>query len=171
MQAQPVFEALYQRRGKAQRIKAGPLVQLAWGVPSRPALEARIRNVIEELRQEGHAIMSEPGSGGGYWFADSPEEVTATADWLKDKAIHTLWICSKLRRLGMAQVSGQMLLPIDFASPGMPDVPHKELPLGSEPLILELPSDLVKRLRERAESQGIRVEELVAQAIKKWSRR
>lgn len=77
-----VLTALKDSRGHDYRITRTDLirkVQLVWfwriSKTDKPPGDRKIRNCIRELRKEGAWIMSTGGTKGGYWIANSFEEV------------------------------------------------------------------------------------------------
>lgn len=54
-----------------------------------------IRNLVSELRIDGHPICAHPKTG--YYLASTQEELDATCQYLKERALHSLRLYSKLK--------------------------------------------------------------------------
>lgn len=70
--------------------------------------ERRIRHLITELREDGIAICGHPATG--YYVAQTTEDLKQTLDFLKDRAIHSLRLHSKLSGEPLADLIGQLHL-------------------------------------------------------------
>ena len=68
-----VLRVLSQRVGREQAIGRGGLVRIV-GRLGFSAHERQIREVIKELRREGHLICAAAGKNGGYWMAADRKE-------------------------------------------------------------------------------------------------
>lgn len=68
-----VLRVLSQRFGRSKAIGRGLLVQTV-GKLGFSAHERQIREMIKELRRQGHLICSAAGSNGGYWMAADRKE-------------------------------------------------------------------------------------------------
>lgn len=88
--------------GKDKGISAKALA-LALDVPER-----RIRHLVTELREDGMAICGHPATG--YFVATTPEELKETMEFLKDRAMHSLNLASKLGNIPMPDLIGQLHL-------------------------------------------------------------
>ena len=69
----------------------------------------QIRRHISDLRKEGHAICGTPGDG--YYIAETPEELEHTCEFLRSRAMHSLTLESRLRKIPLADLIGQLHLP------------------------------------------------------------
>lgn len=70
--------------------------------------ERRVRTLITEAREDGIAICGHPTTG--YYVAETAEEMQATLDFLKDRAMHSLKLASTLSKIPMADLIGQLHL-------------------------------------------------------------
>lgn len=70
--------------------------------------ERMVRDEISALREDNHAICAHPTTG--YFIAANTEELEATCQFLHDRAMHSLQLESKLRKIPMADLIGQMRL-------------------------------------------------------------
>ena len=68
-----------------------------------------IRRHISELREDGHAICGTPNEG--YYIAATPEELQHTCDFLRSRAMHSLTLESRLRKIPLTDLLGQLHLP------------------------------------------------------------
>ena len=71
-----VLRVISQRVGRGQAVGRGQLVRLV-GQGGFRAHERQIREVIKELRRQGHLICSAAGENGGYWMAANRQEFEA----------------------------------------------------------------------------------------------
>lgn len=70
--------------------------------------ERRVRRLITEAREDGIAICGQPATG--YFVASNPEELNDTLEFLKDRALHSLKLHSKLSKIPLADLVGQLHL-------------------------------------------------------------
>ena len=68
-----------------------------------------VRTLVTELRDEGVAVCGHPAHG--YFIAATPEELSATCQFLRSRAMHSLVLESKLSRIPLAELLGQLRLP------------------------------------------------------------
>ena len=68
-----------------------------------------IRKAVSELRDDGHAICGTPKEG--YFIAETPEELKHTCEFLRSRAMHSLSLESKLRKIPLSDLLGQLHLP------------------------------------------------------------
>lgn len=71
--------------------------------------ERGIRTLISELREDCHAICGTPASG--YYIAATPEELQHTCEFLRSRAMHSLTLESRLRKIPLTDLIGQLHLP------------------------------------------------------------
>lgn len=67
-----------------------------------------IRSHISNLREDGHAVCGTPADG--YFIAETPEELQATCEFLRARAMHSLVLESKLRKIPLPDLLGQLHL-------------------------------------------------------------
>lgn len=70
--------------------------------------ERRVRHLVTELREDGTAICGHPSTG--YFIAQTQDEIESTLEFLKDCAMHSLKLHSKLSGLPLADLIGQLHL-------------------------------------------------------------
>ena len=68
-----------------------------------------LRSHITVLRDDGHAICGTPRDG--YYIAVTPEELESTCEFLHNRALHSLGLESKLRKIPLSDLLGQLHLP------------------------------------------------------------
>lgn len=71
--------------------------------------ERQARKLISLLRQEGHAICGTPQDG--YYIAATAQELEETCEFLRHRAMHSLNMESKLRKIPLPDLIGQLHLP------------------------------------------------------------
>ena len=71
--------------------------------------ERRVRQLITEAREAGHAVCGMPRDG--YYIAANAEELEETIEFLKHRALCSLEIASRLSKVPMAVLLGQLHLP------------------------------------------------------------
>ncbi|MEW5905127.1 MAG: hypothetical protein AB1722_12390 [Pseudomonadota bacterium] len=71
--------------------------------------ERHARSLVSDLRDEGHAICGTPKAG--YYIAANPEELEETCTFLRDRALHSLRLESRLRRIPLPDLLGQLHVP------------------------------------------------------------
>ena len=71
-------------------------------------LERRLRTIITDLRTDGAHICGHPASG--YYMAETAEELEATCAFLRSRAMSSLVIESRMRRISLPELLGQMTL-------------------------------------------------------------
>lgn len=70
--------------------------------------EREVRTLITELRLDGVAVCGTPSTG--YYIAATGEELEETCQYLRTRAMHSLMLESKLRRVPLPDLLGQMRL-------------------------------------------------------------
>lgn len=111
--ADQVLAALQQHRGKNAGIHVRALVQAITGRESNPAAqERRVRTLITELRLAGNEICGKPESG--YFLAQNPAELEDTCKYLRSRAMSSLMQESRMRRMSLPELAGQLLLEPNF---------------------------------------------------------
>ncbi|MDO9053816.1 MAG: HTH domain-containing protein [Sulfurimicrobium sp.] len=68
-----------------------------------------IRTYISDLREDGHAICGTPRDG--YYIAATADELQTTCDFLHNRAMHSLTLEAKLKRIPLADLIGQLHIP------------------------------------------------------------
>lgn len=70
--------------------------------------ERALRRLISEAREQGVAICGRPESG--YFIATTSEELQETCTFLENRAMHSLRALSRMRRISMPELLGQLKL-------------------------------------------------------------
>ena len=68
----------------------------------------QIRVLITELREDGVAVCGHPSTG--YFIAGNAAELEETCQFLRGRAMHSLNLESRLRKVPLADLIGQMRL-------------------------------------------------------------
>jgi hypothetical protein len=114
-----VLNALQFHNGQAMGIHVRDLVMKVTGkTASCGVLERRIRTLITELRLAGHAICGHPTAG--YYLAATPKELDDTCEFLRHRALSSLQIEARMRRISMPELLGQL----SINSEGVPHEPQ-----------------------------------------------
>jgi hypothetical protein len=67
------------------------------------------RQLISELRNEGHHVCAHPSAG--YFIAETADELDATCKFLTDRALSSLKQVAAMKRVSMPDLYGQLNLP------------------------------------------------------------
>ncbi|MBI2313550.1 MAG: hypothetical protein HYU77_13705 [Betaproteobacteria bacterium] len=73
-----------------------------------PVAERRLRAIISELREEGIAVCGHPSTG--YYIAETAEELEASCQFLRSRAMHSLVLEARLRKIPLPDLLGQLKL-------------------------------------------------------------
>lgn len=76
---------------------------------SNALLERKVRQHITDLRMEGAHICGHPASG--YYMAETAKELADTCAFMESRAMSSLVIVSRLRKVSMPELLGQLALP------------------------------------------------------------
>lgn len=71
--------------------------------------ERQIRSLVSALREKDHAICGTPKDG--YYIAATPDELEQTCEFLRSRAMHSLTLESRLRKIPLVDLLGQLHLP------------------------------------------------------------
>lgn len=71
--------------------------------------ERQVRQLVTEAREEGHAVCGTPRDG--YYTAATAEDLEETCASLRRRAMHSLVLESRLRKIPLADLVGQLKLP------------------------------------------------------------
>lgn len=104
-----VLAALSRHIGQANGIHARDLARELAGADAGAAAERRLRQVITDLRLEGHHVCGTPETG--YYLADTPEELDRTCLFLHDRAMASLKQIARMKRIALPDLRGQLHLP------------------------------------------------------------
>lgn len=89
-------------RGRAKGISAEHLAQKIG------TSERMLRDLVSRAREEGTAIVATPESG--YYVAQTAEELEECCVFLRGRAMHSLMIEARLRKISLPQLMGQLNL-------------------------------------------------------------
>lgn len=105
-----VLQALSRHIGKARGISATDLVrEITQDLLCDAAAERLLRSCVSELRGEGIAVCAHPKLG--YFIAETPDEVELCCQFLRSRAMHSLSLESKLRKIPLPDLLGQLRVP------------------------------------------------------------
>lgn len=97
-----VLVVLQSHIGEAGGIKAKDLAALA------NVNEREVRHQVSALREDGIAVCGHPRSG--YFIAATAGELEATVEYLKNRAMHSLRIASRMTKIPLPDLIGQLHL-------------------------------------------------------------
>lgn len=81
--------------------------------PGRKYDQSRpIRHMIAELQEEGYPICHKSGKYGGYYLANSDEDIETEAQWHERRALSHLRRASWLKKLSIKEVAEQLDLQV-----------------------------------------------------------
>jgi biotin operon repressor len=89
--------------GKAHGISADALAR------SLDIGERMLRALVSQAREAGVAISATPETG--YYIAENAEELAASCEFLRSRAMHSLRMEAQLRRIPLPDLLGQLHLP------------------------------------------------------------
>lgn len=69
----------------------------------------QVRQLVSELRMDGIAVCGTPETG--YYIAADAEELQQTIDFLKHRALHSLTLASRMSKIPMPDLIGQLHVP------------------------------------------------------------
>lgn len=105
-----VLATLSRHIGRANGRTVKQLVMELTSTPvSSPGAERLVRHFVSELREDGVAICAQPGEG--YYIAGTPQELEECCRFLRARAMHTLVLEARLRKIPLPELLGQMRLP------------------------------------------------------------
>jgi len=71
--------------------------------------ERHVRTLVEALRDDGHAVCAHPTTG--YFIAGTAAELSHTCEFLHNRALHSLALEAKLKRIPLPDLLGQLHVP------------------------------------------------------------
>lgn len=71
--------------------------------------ERDVRKLVTELRLDGIAVCGTPKTG--YYIAETAEELQQTVDFLTHRALHSLTLASRMSRIPLPELVGQLRIP------------------------------------------------------------
>jgi hypothetical protein len=104
-----VLAALARHVGRDKGVRIQELVYEITGETLRSeGAERKVRELVSELRESGVAICAYPGDG--YYIAGSAEELEQCCAFLRSRAMHSLVLESRLRKITLPELLGQLRL-------------------------------------------------------------
>lgn len=97
-----LLNLLARHQGRAAGIKARDLAAQA-GISPR-----RLRALISQAREEGIAICGTPSTG--YYVPQTPEELAESCAYLEHRALHSLRLLSRMKKVALPELLGQLKL-------------------------------------------------------------
>lgn len=101
--ADQVLAALAAHVGRGRGITAANLARAV------DTTERRLRRCISQLREDGIAVCGRPETG--YFIAETAEELEESCQFLRARALHSLAIEARLRKIPLPDLIGQLHLP------------------------------------------------------------
>lgn len=101
-----VLEALLRRVGPANGASAKQLAGEVLGTVAEANDERRLRQVIEQLRNDGHAVCATPEEG--YHHAANADDLNRTCVYLTKRALTTLRQVAAMKRVAVPDLYGQL---------------------------------------------------------------
>lgn len=101
-----VLKALRGHIGRDNGQRADLLVMEITGGHTCAPCERRLRQIITELRMEGHHICAHPETG--YFIARDEAELNATARFLYERAMCSLGQVAAMKRVSLPDLAGQL---------------------------------------------------------------
>lgn len=102
MSKERLLNVLSRHIGKGRGIGVAALA-LQVGLQQR-----QVRKFVSDLRQVGVAVCGTPTHG--YYIAGTAEELEETCQFLRQRALHSLTLESRLRKVPLADLVGQLHL-------------------------------------------------------------
>lgn len=116
MRREELHTILQNHVGRARAMHASELTQALFGL-NTATLQRRLREAIQELRLQGVPICGRPKEG--YFLAENEAELVETCEYLHEHASATLKQIAAMRGVSLADLRGQLRLPITPAANGM----------------------------------------------------
>lgn len=102
-----VLEVLSRHIGAGRGVHIPELVhEITGSIRPDPVAERRVRQCISDLREEGVAVCGHPSTG--YHIAESAEELERCCEFLRARALHSLVLESRLRKIPLPELLGQL---------------------------------------------------------------
>jgi hypothetical protein len=122
IEPQPLIDLLRAQTGPQNGLHVHELAELLTGEAKNQGTWRNIRSVIKGLRLQGWPICGHPSRG--YYWASSPEDLQATITFLRDRAMSSLLQISKLKKVAIPLLEGQLSLPLDAVLLLEPEQPN-----------------------------------------------
>jgi len=121
-----VLMILTRHVGREKAIGMGELYEQVYGERWHNRINdtRELRRVITELRYEGSLIgETRSKSGGGYYLARSVSELNSFFDKRKREALKKLDLISKMKKIGLPELMGQMIMNLTAQNEPQTDPP------------------------------------------------
>lgn len=105
-----ILEVMRGHIGKAQGIGITGIVQAATQSCSTTGAERQCRRIISELREQGIAICGKPSTG--YYIAANQAELEECCQFLRSRALTSLRLESRLRKMALPDLIQQLRITI-----------------------------------------------------------
>lgn len=102
MDTTQLLNAIAHHRGAARGIGAEALAR------SLAVSPRRLRKLISEARDQGHAICGTPSTG--YYMPITPAELNSACAFLEHRALKSLHLLARMRQIALPQLLGQLKL-------------------------------------------------------------
>lgn len=104
-----VLTELSHHIGQVHGVHVRELVQRITGqVFTSGPQERKVRQIIVDLRMEGHHICAHPALG--YFMAETADELEQTIEFLYDRAMTSLAQIARLKKIALPDLRGQLHL-------------------------------------------------------------
>ncbi len=97
-----LLNVLSQHQGRERGIAAGALAT-ELGVSQR-----QLRKLVSQVRDDGIAVCGKPSTG--YFMPVTPEELQESCAFLEHRALHSLRLLSRMKRVSLPDLVGQLKL-------------------------------------------------------------
>lgn len=104
-----LLAALRQHIGRRHGLTATALCREVLGDQPTSGDERHLRELVVELRLEGHHVCAHPREG--YFLADSADELEETCNFLRSRSMSGLQQISAMKRVSIPDLVGQLRLP------------------------------------------------------------
>ncbi len=104
-----LLAALAAHVGQANGVHARDLARALVGPHAGAGAERKLRQVITDLRLEGHHICGTPETG--YYLAANAEELNRTCSFLYDRCMAGLTQIARMKQVSLPDLRGQLQLP------------------------------------------------------------
>lgn len=121
IEPQALIDLLRAQTGSQHGLHVHELAELLTGTASSQGTWRNIRSVIKGLRLQGLPICGHPSCG--YYWASSPQDLQATITFLRDRALSSLVQISRLKKVAIPLLEGQLSLPLDAVVAIEPEQP------------------------------------------------
>lgn len=105
-----LLQALRHHVGKHNGVTGAALVaEITGRMHVDPVSERLLRAHVNALRSDGHHICAHPVTG--YYIAENDAELTATCEYLYERAMTSLRQVAAMQRVSLPDLRGQLKLP------------------------------------------------------------